>query len=273
MNDKKLTIVVATHKKYKMPDDKTYQPVLVGATFKTDEEKKECKGYLYDDEGDNISSLNKSFCELTGLYYAWKNLDSDYIGIVHYRRYFAKKFKLSGDIGDVISGKEVEALLDKYKLIVPRKQKYVIETMYSHYAHTHYSIHLDKTRDIINELCPAYLNSYDSVMKQRSAYMFNMAIMSKEMFDEYNRWLYPILFKLQDELSMPELSGFHGRYYGRVAEIIFNVWIQHKLENGELNRSDIKELPVVYLEKIDWIRKIKAFLGAKFFHKKYTGSF
>ena len=48
-------------------------------------------GYIGDDTGENISERNGNFCELTGLYWAAKNLDSDYIGIVHYRRYFASR--------------------------------------------------------------------------------------------------------------------------------------------------------------------------------------
>ena len=44
-----------------------------------------------DNTGEHISEKNPHYCELTALYWAWKNLKSDYIGIVHYRRHFVKK--------------------------------------------------------------------------------------------------------------------------------------------------------------------------------------
>lgn len=96
MSEYSVKIVVATHKKYKMPSDAMYIPLHVGAEGKKDSDGNELDlGYIKDNTGENISILNPSFCELTGLYWAWKNLDSDYIGLVHYRRYFGTKKKES----------------------------------------------------------------------------------------------------------------------------------------------------------------------------------
>ena len=78
-------IIVASHKPYEMPSDPIYLPLHVGAAGK------ESIGYERDDSGENISDLNPNFCELTGLYWAWKQLKEDYIGLVHYRRLFAMK--------------------------------------------------------------------------------------------------------------------------------------------------------------------------------------
>ena len=83
-----IKILVVTHKDYWMPNNEIYLPILVG-------NNKVKNNYLRDNTGDNISKKNKNYCELTALYWAWKNLDNKYIGLCHYRRYFSKKEKYS----------------------------------------------------------------------------------------------------------------------------------------------------------------------------------
>ena len=123
--DKNVKIIIATHKEYDMPSDNMYIPVQVGAEGKKD------IGYQRDNTGYNISYKNAMYCELTGLYWAWRNLDADYIGLVHYRRHFKGKNKSHNVMDNVISYKEVSELLDKSDIIVTKKRNYMIETLYS----------------------------------------------------------------------------------------------------------------------------------------------
>lgn len=262
---KNVKLIVATHKKFRMPKDSNlYIPLHVGREGKVD------LGYIGDNTGDNISSLNPYYCELTGLYWAWKNLECDYLGLVHYRRYFTNKSQLYTDdikVDDVIlSQNDVEEMLDETDVIVPKKRKYYIETLYSHYAHTLDGIHLDKTREIIAKISPDYLESYDKVMKQRSGYMFNMFIMKKELVDDYLSWIFPILDKLYEVIDMSNYSPFEARLYGRVSELLFNVWLNKK-------NIKLKEVPFMYMEKVNMWNKGKSFLQAKFLGKKYGKSF
>ena len=80
---KNVKVIIATHKKYDMPKDKLYLPLLVGADI-----NKKDLGYTKDNTKKNISKKNPYYCELTGLYWAYKNLKNDYIGPAHYRRHF-----------------------------------------------------------------------------------------------------------------------------------------------------------------------------------------
>lgn len=272
MNEYLVKIIVATHKKYQMPVDGMYIPLHVGAEGKKDFNGNVLDlGYIKDNTGDNISALNASFCELTGLYWAWKNIDAKYIGLVHYRRYFSMKRGKSFD--NILSYENIKPFLGKVRVFVPNKRRYYIESLYSHYKHTHYAVHLDETRKIIADRCPDYLKSYDKIIKQTYGYMFNMMIMDKKLLNDYCSWLYDILFELRARMDMQELSAFQGRFYGRVSEIIFNVWLDEKIESGEIAPNEVKELKCIHLEKINWWKKGTAFLKAKFFGKKYEGSF
>ena len=263
-------IIVTTHKKYWMPKDPMYLPMQVGASVKKADGKMQDLGYTKDNTGDNISEKNPLFCELTGLYWAWKNLDADYIGLVHYRRHFGGRKMCQNPFKKILTRKELQPMLGQYRVFVPEKRHYYIETLYSHYQHTHYVEHLYETRGIISKMCPEYLETYDKVIRRTSGHMFNMMIMDRELLDEYCTWLFKILFELEKKVDVRQLSFFQGRYCGRVGEIILNVWLDSFEEIlNKFLENEVKILPYVYTEKIDWWKKGTSFLKAKFFHQKY----
>lgn len=147
-----IKILVATHKKYQMPTDSMYLFIHVGKEGKND------LGYIGDNTGDNISSTNSRLCELTGIYWAWKNIQADYIGVVHYRRYFTTKGLFStlgkNKFDYIASEKEMEALLKEYDLILPKQRRYYIESLYSHFVHLPYTFEKDIKilREVISDV-------------------------------------------------------------------------------------------------------------------------
>lgn len=256
---KNIKIIVATHKKYRMPIDKIYMPVHVGAKGKED------LGYQRDDEGENISEKNPYYCELTGLYWAWKNLNAKYIGLSHYRRYFA--YKKGKDKFDCIATKEfINEKLNEADVILPKKRKLYIETIYSHYKHTMHVEPLDETRKIIEEKYPEYLKYFDKKMKSRSGHMFNMFVMKKDILNKYCEWLFDILFELEKRIDPKQYSAFHARYLGRISERLLDVWVYK-------NKIKFVEVKAISMEKINWVKKGGSFLKAKFTGKKYDKSF
>lgn len=259
-----IKIIVATHKKYQMPTDDLYLPVQVGA------EGKESLGYIKDNEGENISEKNASFCELTGLYWAWKNLNADYIGLVHYRRYFflkKKHYKTEKEkFENVLTLKEIDKIFNETDIVLPKKRKYYIENLYNHYKHTMYVEPLDETRKIIEAKYPEYLKEFDKLHKRTSAHMFNMFIMKKEILNDYCTWLFDILFELEKKVDNSKYDAFHSRFYGRISELLLDVWINK-------NELKYKEIPIMDMQNINWWKKGKSFLEAKFLGKKYEKSF
>lgn len=252
-----IKVLVATHKKYKMPEEKIYMPIHVGKEGKPD------LGYIGDNTGDNISIKNPNYCELTALYWAFKNLKCDYIGLCHYRRYFTKspiilrnlsfteKFRL------ILTEDDIEEILRNYDIIVPIKRNYYIETIKSHYKNAHHIEDLNKVEAIIREKHSDYIDSFSYVMSGTKLHLFNMFIMKKSDFDRYCQWLFSILSDLEKAVDISSYDAYQSRIYGFLSERLFNVWL-HK-EN-----LIKKEVPVVNMEKVAWIKKIKDFLKRKY---------
>lgn len=249
-----IKILIATHKKYWMPDDNVYLPLHVGREGKTD------LGYLGDNTGENISSKNANYCELTGLYWAWKNLHCNYIGLCHYRRYFSKRkyyANLKSKKKSIFNELDYENLLKNNDVILPKKRNYYIETVRSQYEHAHNKKDLDEVEKIISEKYPEYICAFEKVMNRKKLYIFNMFAMKKELFDEYCQWLFNILFALETRIDITGYNQYDARVYGFLSERLFNVWLEKK-------NLKIIEVPVVFMEKQNWSKKIYGFLKRKF---------
>lgn len=254
-----IKVLVATHKDFFMPHDDMYLPVRVGNALAKDD-----FGYQGDDAGENISEKNPYFCELTAMYWGWKNVTANYIGLAHYRRHFSFK-KKGTNWESVLSKVQAEFLFQHYDVVVPVKRRYWIETIASHYKHTHDIRHLEITREIIAKDHPEYLAAYDRVMKSRSAHMFNMFIMKKSLADEYCAWLFDILFKLEKRVDLKGIDPFQARLFGRVSEFLLDVWLETKGLN-------YKEIGYVQIGPYNFWKKVGFFLRAKLMGEKYSVS-
>ena len=272
MSEKKdIKIMVAAHKPYRMPEDDIYYPVHVGA------EGKESFGLPGDNTGDNISVKNPNYCELTGLYWMWKNVPSDYLGLVHYRRHFVtgrgrdkwakvasrkdvvKKTKEKWD--GVAGRKDIEEKLEQAPVIMPPKRNYYIETTYNQYAHAHHAIDLDTTKEILQERYPEYVKAFDENMAKTAGHKFNMFIMRRDLADAYCEWLFDILFELERRLDISEYSANDSRVFGFVSERLIDTWL-------DTNQVEYTEMSVEFMEDQNWLTKGGNFLKRKFVGKK-----
>ena len=224
-----IKIIISTHKQYNMPSDEMYLPVFAGsATSDLD------LPYQRDDEGENISINNKYYSELTAMYWAYKNLKADYIGLCHYHRYL--------DLNGI--------KIDNYKVILPKKRHYYIETVYSQYAHAHGNAGLDVAREIIDDYYHDYIDSFDECMKRRSLHIYNIFIMRYDIFIQYCDFLFNILFRIEDRL------GNVDRLYGYISERLLDVFLAK-------NNIEYLETGIIETEKINWPIKILRFLQRK----------
>jgi hypothetical protein len=236
-----------------MPKDDAYLPLHVGR------EGKQELGFVGDNTGDNISAKNANYCELTGLYWAWKNLHCAYIGLCHYRRYFAKGkhgSELPSKQAAIFKRSDYEELLSQYDVILPKKRNYYIETVRSKYEHAHYRRDLEAVERIIAESYPEYSEAFARVMGRTRLHILNMFVMRKKLFDEYCEWLFAILFELERRIDISTYDQYEARVFGFLSERLFNVWL-------EKQGLRCVEVPIVFLEKQDWGRKLWEFLKRK----------
>ena len=236
-----MTVYIITHKKFDQPQLTGYKSLLVGAY------KGHVFGDLYDDSGDNISQKNSSYCELTGLYWLWKNIQDEYVGIVHYRRYFSKSLSRI----NILSESDIKRKLKKYDIIVPNKVN-IFQTVKEQFAESYKNDPnlLPLIREAIEKNFPCDVRVYDNVMDGAEVYFCNMMICSKKLFDEYCDWLFTVLFYIEERVDMSEYDDYQKRLYGFISERLLTVWIAKKnlrvcelgMVNTDKNEGAKKEL-------------------------------
>lgn len=251
-----IKILVVAHKPYRMPQDPIYFPIQVG-------NGSDMPGFQRDNVGENIAEMNPRFDEGTALYWAWKNLNADYIGLAHYRRHFTnasffRRMTAADKFSLTLREDELRQALTNTDVIVPNKRKYYIETMESHFLHMPYVHEKDYRvlRKTIAELSPEYLSAYDLVMKRTWAHMFTMFIMKRELLDQYCAWMFPIMFACDCQIDVTGYSRMEARAVGYFREFMLDIWL-------EKNRIPYKEIPVMFMEKQNWLKKGGAFLVRK----------
>ena len=254
--DEKVKLYVVSHSPediQKIRQDDIYTPLFVGRCGNDN------LSFVSDDSGDNISNKNKDYCELTGLYWMWKNSDSDIMGLCHYRRYFKNN-------GHILEKDEILTFLSHYDIILPKKIELIKGSIYETYKESYLLDVLDMTRVIIKDYSPEYLESFDEVMNGSSFSNFNMFVMDKKLLNEYCEWIFPILNKLELNINLKKLP----RVLGLIAESIFNVWVlQNKLKVKELNVEYVGlALKIrMMLSNISFLRKIYKYYYFNFFKK------
>lgn len=212
-----IKVIVAAHKMSRIPKDPMYIPVHVGR------EGKEDLGFIGDNTGDNISSKNATWCELTGLYWAWKNLNYDYLGLVQYRRYFKGRNNSKDPFENILTKEEAEKLLKKADIIVPKHRNYLIMSVEEHFNEYDFTIDSDisNIRKAIHSVSPDYDDAFNTVMKRKTAHMFNMFIMHKKLVNEFCEWEFSVLEEFERYIDPKR-----ARLIGYVAEQMIDVWLE-----------------------------------------------
>lgn len=225
-------IYVMTHKAIEPINDDLYHILHVGKKGKPD------LGFQGDDTGDNISEKNASYCELTGMYWLWKNCECDIIGICHYRRFFIHNEKL-------LDREYIEKTITDYPIILPKTCCIYDGTIRDAYKLAHNVRDLDICKDVIYEKYPDYIEAYDYVMNGMLFTAGNMWITRKDIYDRYCKWLFDILFEVEKRINIESYDDYQKRVMGFLSERLFRVWLC-------MQNEQIKEINVKMIETRDF---------------------
>ena len=262
---KSLHILVCTHQDSYIYGSEILHPIIVGAANMGEERVQGLQKsiaakmggggeqILLDSSGDNISHLNPHFCELTAMYWAWKNVDSSYYGLFHYRRVLdfsgkirrkkrldvnrksiapkkiAKTFKL--DRPSILQSLEKSPIILASPMIVPHGFELShAMNQYEIYARDHRKRDLDIVIDIIRERFPHLVESMEAVLFTPGTPLSwcNMFIMRKDLYHEYCAFLFGTLLEASQRIDLSGYNAYQSRIYGFIAERLLNIFVRYK---------------------------------------------
>lgn len=312
----KIKILVAYHKPAKLLKSDIFVPIQVGRDVMIEKSKdgmltpkdKEWlqNNLIGDNTGDNISKLNRYFNEMSAIYWAWKNQgeleNPDFVGLMHYRRHFdfsesehnqktwlpnstCYKFaKIDNKYLKLLDKKYIDNLTEKYDIICSKeydaknldptlnncKERFVK-------AASSKAIWYEKMEQAIVELHPEYIEEMKELQNSTSHYLCNMFVMRKDLFNEYCKFTFDVLFKVYEEFKNTQTDVMETRAIGYLAEYLTSIYISHYKHN---NPDKVKELNLTYIEDPEntpIIKKIMNFIfstkitpGVNTLHKVIT---
>lgn len=240
-------ILVCCHKPDQFKNNEVYMPIHVGKANSKYE-----LGIQGDDTGDNISKENPHFCELTGLYWAWKNmLPVDYIGLCHYRRYF--NFHTHGTMfsdSTIIHSEKfddldlslpnIDGLFSQYDAVIAKPRIYPYSLSVD-YCVGQVSDDLLTLYEVVEAKYPDYSVDMKNVfLKNNKLSHYNMFILRWEDFNNYCEWLFDILFEVRKKINIENYSVYQGRIWGFMSERLLQVWLLH-------NNKRVKHYPIYWI--------------------------
>lgn len=269
-----IKILVGYHKPAKLLKDEILTPIHLGRALATQASKdgemsKEdfewmCENMIGDDTGDNISHLNRYFCELTGIYWAWKNYDKlgnpNYIGFMHYRRHFIFDEKDDALYYKTTSCSYYQSkfyknslfsLLKKYNFLTTNMHinKSTVKEYYQEDG-VKYGNHIARDFDVlaktIKKIDKEFYNSFLH-FSHFNVHMgiANMFIMDRDMFFAYCKLIFDILFQVHKKLIYMGRSEEEKRAIGFLSERLMGAFIYYSLSKRDIK---IGRMPMLYIE-------------------------
>jgi hypothetical protein len=199
---------------------------------------------LNDRNGDSIWEKNASYCELTAMYWIWKNIIKkkqvhEPIGFCHYRRFFSPSQNFWGTIHEVnsvdyqpyyekIVQSSIDAILPNpittrvdpgrvIDLVLSGMFRYPYQkiTLREHYE----ILHIGDDLSAATALLPAFLRrGFEEHLDKSVLHPCNMVIAQPNILDDYFSILFNWLEKVEAVISLSGRTACQKRVFGFLAE-------------------------------------------------------
>lgn len=242
MIKKKFSFLVCYHKETPRINTEVFSSVHVGRALAA----RPIPDTIGDDSGENISDRNKSYCELTAMYWMLHNVDAEYYGIFHYRRMlnfsgvdkgmfhdFSDKTRARfGWSESVISRKleDFDILTGPRWNVHPNDVPSLPMTNYDFYRREHVIKDMDTMLAVIREKHPDIFPYIDNYMNQKTCFYGNVFIMRGDIYRRYATWLFDILFETERRSDVSGYNVYQARVWGFLAERLMGAFIDYAVD-------------------------------------------
>ena len=192
--------------------------VLLGCSRNEDKELEKNADFC-DNVGEQISSRNPDYCEMTAFYWVWKNrmtVVKDYVGICHYRR-----------ILDITEEDRQRMLENDVDVVLPFPMIHLPDICEHHTRYIReeeWQIMLQA----LKELYPDYADAYESIFSGSYFYNYNLVIAKKAVFENYCAWVFPLLIRTEELCIMKKIKR-SARYLAYISESLLAFYfLYHK---------------------------------------------
>lgn len=268
--DRDIKILISCHKKVDTINNSILTPIALGV-----EKRGHIDGIqLNDNNGtDNISSSNEYFCEMTAMYYAYKNLKAQYYGFFHYRRYLSlahfdseatdinvKNLSPNFENGFGLDVQNIRKVLHVVDLIVPKPVKCRSVRKHFDLAHKHDKKDLDTCLAFIDKMYPSMINAAQEYLAGDKAYFRNMFIASHDIFMDYSNFVFSVLMDYHSNKDYSNSNTEQKRMPGFLAERLFGIYLTHI--QSKYKNLKVLQAPIINIKNQQMLQqdiKIKQF--------------
>ncbi len=181
----------------------------------------------FDNVGENISDRNRQMCELTALYWIWKNADQECVGVEHYRR----RFILPDGWESSFAQGKVDAVLP-----VPL---YVRPSLMGNYVARHecgpWEVMMRQLKSQHGQEC--YDAAADFFENSGCYSPCNMLIARREVFSRVCEFVFPIVFAVMEECGTIE-DNYQNRYPGFLSERLISFFFYYYRDRFKVVYAD-----------------------------------